>query len=68
MEQERQLDLFSGEPSGEPDSQTDRDRERQKRVIQDLLLEEGFWAVTRADQHDTLESLEQDIAVNLKQQ
>jgi len=41
---------------------------RARRVIQDLLIEEGFWAVTRADQHDSLESLEEDIATNLKQQ
>ena len=41
---------------------------RKQRVIQDLLLEEGFWAVTRADQHSTLESLQQDILMNLKQQ
>ena len=43
-------------------------RERPRKVIQDILLEEGLWAVMRADQHESLESLTEDIAANLKQQ
>jgi len=31
-------------------------------------MDEGFWAVTRADQHESLDSLTEDIAANLKQQ
>jgi len=50
--------LPSGETSGN----------RAKRVIQDILIEDGFWAVTRADQHESLESLTEDVAANLKQQ
>jgi hypothetical protein len=37
-------------------------------VIQDVLVDEGLWAVMRADQHESLESLTEDIAANLKQQ
>lgn len=41
---------------------------RKRRVIQDLLLEEGIWAVKQACQHVTLKSLEKDLVSNLKQQ
>jgi len=33
-----------------------------------VLVEEGTWAVMRADQHDSLDSLIEDLAANLKQQ
>jgi len=70
MEQESQL-AFSGMPVPTSDREADRahtPQERRRKVIQDLLLEEGLWAVTRAHGHGSIESLEEDLLQNLKQQ
>ena len=42
--------------------------QRKRKAVQDLLLDEGLWAVMRAEQHTSIESLQEDLLANLKQQ
>lgn len=69
MNQQGQLPFGTGRsPSqGDPGKPAPA-RERSRKVIQDVLVDEGLWAVMRADQHESLESLTEDVAANLKQQ
>jgi len=70
MKSNRQL-TFSGMPapaSGGDACPAHAPQDQQRKVIQDLLLEEGLWAVTRASRHASIESLEEDLLQNLKQQ
>lgn len=68
MDHQKEFGFRTRQASSEPGQTAEPGRDRKRKAIQDLLLEEGFWAVTRAAQHDSLDSLEEDIAANLKQQ